>query len=64
MVMPQLEPKHWALLGAMLVAVGTQLSGTEHGWLDVATPQFIGGVVLQIGTTIAAMFVGAPKPKP
>lgn len=59
----QLEPKHWAILGAMCVAIGTQLSGTEHGWDDVRTTQFIGGLLMQIGTTIAAVFVGAPKPK-
>lgn len=58
-----LEAKHWAIFGAMLVAVGTQLSGTEHGWLDVKTPQFVGGLIIQVGTTIAAVFVGAPKPR-
>lgn len=61
--MGQLETKHFAILAAMLVAIGTQLSGTEHGWHDVMTPQFIGGLVIQIGTTIAAVYVGAPKAK-
>jgi hypothetical protein len=55
------EPKHWALIGAMLVALGTQLAGVKHGWADVADPIFIGGVFLQIGTTITALYVGAPK---
>lgn len=61
--MPQLETKHWAIVGALLVAIGTQLGGLEHGWHDAATPAFIGGVVVQIGTTIAAIFVGAPAKK-
>lgn len=57
----QLEAKHWALLGAMLVAFGTQLSGLEHGWADALTPAFIGGMLISMGTTVAAVFVGAPK---
>lgn len=55
------EAKHWALMGAMLVAFGTQLSGLEHGWSDALTPGFIGGMLISMGTTIAAVFVGAPK---
>lgn len=59
--MRQLEPKHYAVLAALIVALGTQLAGVEHGWADVATPTFIGGTLISIGTTLAAMFVGAPQ---
>lgn len=54
------EAKHWAVIGALLVAIGTQIGGLEHGWHDACTPAFIGGLVVQIGTTIAALFVGSP----
>ena len=54
------EAKHYAILGAMIVALGTQLAGVEHGWADVTHPTFIGGVLIQVGTTVAALYVGAP----
>ena len=56
----QTNAKHWAILGALLVAVGTQLGTAEHGWVDVLSPGFLGGLLLQTGTTIAALFVGSP----
>lgn len=56
-----LQTKHYVVFAAMLVALGTQLGGLEHGWADAATPSFIGGLLMQIGTTIAALFVGAPQ---
>ena len=59
--MLNLQAKHYAVIAAMIVAVGTQLAGLEHGWIDAQTPAFIGGVLIQIGTTLAAMFVGAPQ---
>lgn len=57
----QFEAKHYAVFGAMIVGLGTQLAGVEHGWGDVLTPTFIGGVIISIGTTITALFVGSPK---
>ena len=60
----QFEVKHFVILGALLVAVGTQLAGLEHGWKDAATPAFLGGLLMQVGTTIAAVFVGAPQNVP
>jgi hypothetical protein len=59
--MKHLETKHWVIIGAMLVAIGTQLGGLEHGWVDAKSPAFISGLLIQIGTTIAALFVGAPQ---
>lgn len=56
-----LTTKHYVVLGAMLIAIGTQLSGLEHGWTDATAPAFIGGLLMQIGTTIGALFVGAPQ---
>lgn len=53
--------KHFAILAALLVAVGTQLGGLQHGWADAVTPGFVGGLILQIGTTLAALFTDAPR---
>ena len=55
-----LEAKHYLILAAMLASVGTQLGGLEHGWADAMTPQFVGGLLFSMGTTVAAVFVGAP----
>jgi hypothetical protein len=53
--------KHYAVLGGLIVAVGTQLAGLKGGWADVLTPLFVSGLVIQIGTTITALFMDAPK---
>lgn len=53
--------KHWLVLAGMLVSLGAQLGGVEHGWTDVFTPGFIGGVIGMIGTTLAALFMDAPR---
>lgn len=58
--MKHFETKHWIVIGAMFVALGTQLGSLEHGWADATSPAFIGGLIIQVGTTIAALFVGAP----
>lgn len=58
--MPTFEPKHYALAGALLIAIGMQLTGVQHGWQDVLTPGFLGGLIVQVGTTIAAIFTNAP----
>ena len=60
----KLTTKHFAVLAALLIAIGTQLGSAEHGWADVSSPGFVGGLMLQVGTTIGALFVGSPvKPK-
>ena len=61
MSIANLEPKHFAVIAAMLVALGTQLGGMQHGWKDAITPGFVSGILIQIGTTIGAIYVGAPK---
>ncbi len=55
-----LETKHYAVIAGLSVGIGTQLLSAQHGWVDVATPGFVAGVLIQIGTTISAIFVGAP----
>ena len=55
-----LQMKHYAVLAAFLVSLGPQLGGLQHGWHDALTPTFIGGLVAQIGTIIAAVTVGSP----
>lgn len=59
--MPTFAPKHYALTGALLVAIGMQLAGAAHGWQDVLTPGFLGGLIVQVGTTIVAIFTDAPR---
>ena len=56
-----LQGKHFALLGACIVAIGMQLAGVKHGWTDVLTPTFVGGVLLQVATAVAAVFTEAPE---
>lgn len=56
----QLETKHYLLLGAMLVALGTQVSGLTT-WHAAATPLFIGGMFVQAGLTIASLLVEKPQ---
>lgn len=58
-----MQTKHYAILAALLVTIGTQIAGLAHGWHDATTPTFVGGLVLQIGTTLAALFVGSPTAK-
>ena len=57
-----MQTKHWAVVGALIVAVGMQLVSLEHGFADAFTPGFIGGLLIQIGTTVAALMVGSPLP--
>jgi uncharacterized protein (DUF2062 family) len=52
---------HVALLVAFLTGLGTQLSLVEH-WHDVATPAFVGAVVLQVAAFIAALYTPAAGP--
>jgi hypothetical protein len=59
--MSKLQTKHWAVIGAQLIAVGAQLAGLAHGWHDALTPAFIGGLIGQLGVTVTAIFVGAPR---
>ena len=46
----------------MLIGIGTQLAGLTS-WGAAATPAFLGGLLISVGTTLAAIFVGAPKDK-
>ena len=51
--------KHWMILGALLVSLGTTVSGIEH-YEELYSPQIVGGLLMQIGTTIGALLVGSP----
>lgn len=51
--------KHTAVLAALVVTVGTQIA-TLGGWSEAVTTKFVGALLLQIGTTIGALFVGSP----
>lgn len=55
-----MQTKHYALLTALLVSFGMQLSSGVHGWHELATPMFVGGMLVQIGTVIAAVFQEKP----
>lgn len=56
----QLQGKHVAVLLGLMTAIGTQISGMQHGWHDAMTPQYVGGLLLQIATTLGALFVTPP----
>lgn len=57
------EKKHYAVLAGFLAAVATQLATAQHGWVDISTPGFVAGVLMQLATTISALFVGSPSDK-
>ncbi len=54
-----LEPKHWALIAAYLVSLGTVIGGFDH-WGDLGKPQVVSGLVMQFATMLGAIFAGAP----
>lgn len=54
-----MDGKHYAIFGALLIAIALQLAGLEH-WVDATNPKFVSGLLLTIGTTIAGVF--SPKP--
>lgn len=56
-----MKGKHWMILAAFFGALGAQLSGLEHGWHDAMSPTFVGGVLAQVATVMAAMFTAAPS---
>ena len=57
-----MKPRHWAVVAALLVSMGSQVTGLKHGFADALTPGFVGGLLIQIGTTLAALLVGSPWP--
>jgi ABC-type sulfate transport system permease component len=57
------EGKHWGIVAALLVSMATQISGLQHGWQDMTSPQFVSGLLMSIATTIGALFVGSPTEK-
>lgn len=57
------EPKHTAILGALLVTLATQIGGLQHGWRDATSPQFVSGLLMSVATTLGALFMGSPTTK-
>jgi hypothetical protein len=58
--MGRLEGKHWALIGAFLTATFTVTAGLDQ-WSDALRPAVLSGLMVQAGTLISAVFVGAPS---
>jgi hypothetical protein len=52
--------KHSLVVLGLLAAIGMQLAGAPS-WSAVLTPAVIGGILVQIGTTLSALFVTSPK---
>lgn len=55
------QPQHYMIVGGLLVAIGLQLGGLEHGWKDAATPLFFGGLLVQVGNTLLALYTNKPR---
>jgi hypothetical protein len=55
-----LEPKHWLIIAGLISGTATQLATAQHGWADTLTPGFIAGLLVQVATTISAIFIGKP----
>lgn len=54
--------KHWTVLLALIGVVALHLMAAEH-WADVyGNPKAVGELVLQIGTTLGALFLRKPGP--
>lgn len=53
------ETKHWVVIAGMITSVAAQLAAA-HSWADTLTTTFVAGLLIQVGTTITAIFVGAP----
>lgn len=45
-------------LAMFLSGIGTQLAGVEHGWVDVVTPTFVSGFIIQISGFIITVWGG------
>lgn len=45
-------------LAMFLSGIGTQLAGVEHGWVDVLTPTFVSGFIIQMSGFIISVWGG------
>jgi hypothetical protein len=59
--MMNLELKHWAILAGLTTGVVTMLLTAQHSAWLIGTPGFVAGVVIQILSTITAIFVEPPR---
>lgn len=55
----KLEPKHWLIIAGLITGIATQLFAV-NGWGEAITTKFVAGLLIQVGTTISAIFMGAP----
>lgn len=61
-----MKPLHYVAIGMFLTGIAGQLAAM-HSWHEMVTPQAIGGVVLNLGGILLALFSekptnGGPKP--
>jgi hypothetical protein len=57
-VLSFLTRNQWALFGAYLVVVGTQIQTLDHGWADALSPPWIGTFLAETGLFLAALKSG------
>jgi hypothetical protein len=57
-----LGPKHWAIIAGLITGVIAQLLTVQHSCSGIVTPGLAAGLLIQIASTLAAIFVGAPGP--
>jgi hypothetical protein len=55
--------KHFALLGACLVSIGT-MGSSFHDWAELMKPGFVFGALGMIGANITAMYTERPNERP
>lgn len=53
-----MQAGHYVALGMFLTSLATQIGGLQHGWHDAATPTFVSGIVMNIGSIIVAAASG------
>lgn len=57
-----MSTQHWVLVGGFCLATGSVIQGLDH-FTDLQNPAIIGGLVIQLGTQIMAVFTEPPKRK-
>ena len=55
-----LKSIHWVALGMFLTGLAGQLSAM-HSWHEMASPQSVGGIVLNLGGILLALFSEKPS---
>lgn len=56
-----MSTRHWVLIGGFIVATGSVIQGLDH-FADLwENPGIAGGLIVQMGTNILAVFTDKPK---